>query len=78
MYSFWNFNYDFFIFSAEMSEVLNEVVHDLKMSSSEVERLKMFVMSVMDSRGWGELSNSSIVGYPFYFEFKDPQEVFFT
>ena len=58
-----------------MSEVLNEVVRDLEMSNEDVQRLKIFVMSVMDCRGWGEKSNATLVGYPYYFDFKESHEV---
>jgi hypothetical protein len=61
--------------SVEMSEILNEVITDLSLSGEEVEKMKMFVMSVMDARGWGELKSGSLLGYPFYFNFKEEAEV---
>lgn len=61
--------------SGEMKLLIEEVMTDLQLSEEERSHVKFFVMSVMDTSGWGDLAADSRIGFPFYFHFKDPAEI---
>jgi len=61
--------------SFELRGLIAEVMTDLQLSEEEQSHIKFFVMSVMDSSGWGDLNTDSRIGYPFYFHLRAPAEV---
>jgi hypothetical protein len=58
-----------------MLKLLNEVLQDLQLSPEEVQRVKFFVLSQHEPRGWGFLDRAALVGYPLFFHYSRVEEV---
>jgi len=61
--------------SPHMLKLLNEVVQDLNLSPEEAQKIKFFVLSQPEPRGWGFLDRSALLGYPLYFHYSRADEV---
>ena len=60
---------------SEMLELLNKVVTDMNLSDQEIESLNVFISSLSEPNGWGELSKNCLLGYPDYFHYNSKEDV---
>jgi len=59
----------------EMLDLLNTVVTDMNLSDQETQSLNVFISSLSEPNGWGELGKNCLLGYPDYFHYNSTEDV---
>ena len=59
----------------ELLTLLNDVVKEMNLNDEEVERLKVFITTLSEPYGWGELGKDALVGFPDYFQYEGVGDV---
>jgi len=59
----------------DMKRLLTEVTTDINLSEAESASIRLFVSCISDANGWGSLSSSCILGYPFFFNYRKVTDV---
>ena len=59
----------------ELLELLNVVIKDMNLTDKDVETLSVFMLTLSEPFGWGELGKNSLVGFPEYLHYQSVNEV---
>jgi len=59
----------------DMLNIINEVTQDFQLSEQQVKTLGLFVLSLTEPYGWGELGRNALIGFPEYFYWVNIEEV---